>query len=317
MENKEFKWEYTLNLETYKEFSKGYLATNIVRKIFRLILAIYITYYFMICYHTANYAILIFFAIFFAVIFLIAKIVNKGGNIQYKRMLSVNKGQPMRIEVRIDNEGIHAINIDTGNKNDYTFDQIISVIETKNLFILKMKYNMGLIVNKNTLTGGSKEEFINFIFDNCSNVKRKKVKQAKVGVAYRIICIAFVALIIMGASYQYRDRRTYSLYLPEADELTSITLEQNAEGKVISDYEEMDNILDVLNGVKRVSQQESVQDWPVNVENEIVISFYSDRGLSSVFVYKRGWRYYIEQPYNGVYRISEDEYKVIEDYTTN
>lgn len=36
------------------------------------------------------------------------------------------------------------------------------------------KYNLGIIVNKNTLTGGTKEEFIQFIFEKCSNIKRKR-----------------------------------------------------------------------------------------------------------------------------------------------
>ena len=314
MENKEFKWDYTLDLKTYNEFTKGYLEANIIRKILRLIVVIYLTYYFMICYHTKSYGTLIFFAVFFVVIFLIVKIVNKSGNIQFKRMLSINKGQPIRNEINVNDEGIHAINLDTENKNDYTFEQILSVTETNNLFILKLKYRMGLIVNKNTLTGGSKEEFLNFMFDKCVNIKRKKVKTTRNNIVFKIIWIFFAILIILGTSYQYRDRRTYSLELPETQELTSIRLEQGAEGKMMKDYESMDDILDVLNGVKRITQEQSIQDSPVNAEDEIKIDIDFRNRTSTIFVYKKRSKYYIEQPYNGIYKISEEEYNKILGY---
>lgn len=68
-------------------------------------------------------------------------------------------------------------------------------------------------------------------------------------------------------------------------------------------------------GVKRITETESIQDSPVNVYNEIKINFYSDKeNISTLFVYKRNFKYYIEQPYNGIYKISADEYNSIEKY---
>lgn len=54
---------------------------------------------------------------------------------------------------------------------------------------------------------------------------------------------------------------------------------------------------------------------PVNVENEIKINFkITNNEIKTIYVYKRKNKHYIEQPYNGIYEISEDEYNSIEKY---
>ena len=77
----------------------------------------------------------------------------------------------------------------------------------------------------------------------------------------------------------------------------------------------MKDILYVLNGTKRITKNESIQDAPVNVENEIKVDFYLlDKETSTLFVYIKNDKYYIEQPYNGIYQMSGDEYNSIEKY---
>ena len=39
--------------------------------------------------------------------------------------------------------------------------------------------------------------------------------------------------------------------------------------------------------------------------------------LQQFFVYKKNGKYFIEQPYNGIYRISPDEYNSIGKYISN
>ena len=78
------------------------------------------------------------------------------------------------------------------------------------------------------------------------------------------------------------------------------------------------DVRNVLYGVKRITETESIQDSPVNVDNEIKVNFYFDEeNCSTLFVYKKNFKYYIEQPYNGIYRISADEYNAIEKYIGN
>lgn len=58
-----------------------------------------------------------------------------------------------------------------------------------------------------------------------------------------------------------------------------------------------------------------MNDFPVNAENPIKIEFCQVRGGSSVlYIYVRNNRYYIEQPYNGIYQISGDEYNSVAKY---
>lgn len=131
----------------------------------------------------------------------------------------------------------------------------------------------------------------------------------------KVIFFIFICTIVVLFSYKYRDRRTYELNLPQIEETLRVELEQKADGVAVFGIEEMEDIRNVLLGVKRITTTESVQDSPVNVDNKIKIDFYFDEEkCSTVFVYKKNFNYYIEQPYNGIYRISADEYNSIEKY---
>ena len=96
-------------------------------------------------------------------------------------------------------------------------------------------------------------------------------------------------------------------------ELVPFSINQNEKDISINGREEMKDILYVLNGTKRVTKNESIQDAPVNIDDEIKVDFhFIEAGVSTIFVYKKNNSYYIEQPYNGIYQISGDEYNSIE-----
>ena len=128
-----------------------------------------------------------------------------------------------------------------------------------------------------------------------------------------ILGIIVLVVLVIGVFYHFRDRRTYTLNLPQLEKLESISLNQNEKDIIINDTEEMKDILYVLNGTKRVTKNESIQDAPVNIDDEIKVDFhFIEAGVSTIFVYKKNNSYYIEQPYNGIYQISGDEYNSIE-----
>ena len=84
------------------------------------------------------------------------------------------------------------------------------------------------------------------------------------------------------------NNRTYKLNLPEVEKLESILLEQNTNEKVISDSKEIQNILDILNGIGRNTKSESIQDEPINTSNKIKIDFnFKETGVSTIFVYEK------------------------------
>ena len=130
-----------------------------------------------------------------------------------------------------------------------------------------------------------------------------------------VLVIILFLLMIVAIFYHFMNKRTYKLNLPQIDNLKIISLEQNANEKVISDNKEMRDIINILNGQERTTKKESIQDDPVNTTNKIKIDFnFKESGASTIFVYEKNNKYYIEQPYIGIYRISEDEYNSIEKY---
>lgn len=133
--------------------------------------------------------------------------------------------------------------------------------------------------------------------------------------------IVILVAISIGVAYHFRDRRTYSLNIPQVENLKSISLtvneKDNPHDASYSEEEIMKQILDSIAGTKRVTKEESIQDYPTNVDDIITVEFYfKEKGSSILYLYKRNNKYYIEQPYDGIYKISEDEYKLVNNYTT-
>ena len=114
------------------------------------------------------------------------------------------------------------------------------------------------------------------------------------------------------------NKYSYTLNIPSDDSVYSINLEQNGKRIEVSEQDKIKDIIYVISEVKRTTTNESIQDSPINVENEIKIDFeYEENKNSTVFVYKKNGKYFVEQPYNGIYRISPDEYNSIEKYISN
>lgn len=151
------------------------------------------------------------------------------------------------------------------------------------------------------------------------NTEEVKLKNREIlqnenkNVLFAVLGIIVLVVLVIGVFYHFRDRRTYTLNLPQLEKLESISLNQNEKDISINGREEMKDILYVLNGTKRVTKNESIQDAPVNIDDEIKVDFhFIEAGVSTIFVYKKNNSYYIEQPYNGIYQISGDEYNSIE-----
>lgn len=85
--------------------------------------------------------------------------------------------------------------------------------------------------------------------------------------------IILAILLMIGIAYYFRDRRTYELNLPQLEEITSVTLEEVENQKTIHQKTSIKEIRDILVGIKPVTNQESIQDEPVNVKNKIKVYF--------------------------------------------
>ena len=98
--------------------------------------------------------------------------------------------------------------------------------------------------------------------------------------------------------------------LPEASEITSIEV---TVGENIINHEERTWISEVISNISgaKPSSKESIQDVPV-VENYIKIDFRFETGTSTVFAYENQGKYYVEQPYQGIYEIDRQLYEALQ-----
>ena len=130
-----------------------------------------------------------------------------------------------------------------------------------------------------------------------------------------LVCVGGVLGILY---FNKINKSSYTLNIPSDDSVYSINLEQNGKRIEVSEQDKIKDIIYIISEVKRTTTNESIQDSPINVENEIKIDFeYEENKNSTVFVYKKNGKYFVEQPYNGIYRISPDEYNSIEKYISN
>lgn len=132
-----------------------------------------------------------------------------------------------------------------------------------------------------------------------------------------VILIAFILVIlIFTLCFAIINKPKYNLKLPEISDVSSISLTLNDNEVKLDKEEDITSIITTLMSNGRTTKIESIQDFPVNVSNVITIKIYhKSSGSSTLFVYERKGNYYLEQPYNGIYEISSDEYNSILNFT--
>ena len=188
---KEFSSKYTLDYKTYKEFSNGYIATRKSSMITLFVVLVLL----ILCIIYRNYETVITFGVIFAIFAFLIKVTGRN-KLQYKRYKSLNNNEDVEANIKIGKEKI----ISTSKKGDissYEFSQITGIIETKNLLVLKLEYNMGIIINKNNLEGGTKEELIDYLFSVCNNLKKKKVTNSKRWLVVRRVMLVLLAITVI------------------------------------------------------------------------------------------------------------------------
>lgn len=109
----------------------------------------------------------------------------------------------------------------------------------------------------------------------------------------------------------------YTINLFKLEEIASITIDtlsQYDNKKEFKDEEEtIKEIYDVLADKK--TNIDSINDVPVNPDILYLVKFKNNTENSkSAYIYKKDNQYYIEQPYNGIYQITEKEYAIIEKF---
>lgn len=107
------------------------------------------------------------------------------------------------------------------------------------------------------------------------------------------------------------------IVLPNETDLESIVLSESI-GKdntsiIIDGNNEIKNIIDSIKSKSKKTNKESLNDTPTNVDYYIKLEFfYAKSGSSIAYVYKTKDKYYIEQPYSGIWEITQESYDNID-----
>ena len=123
---------------------------------------------------------------------------DRNGGLDYKRMVSSNNGLLPRHVISFGDEAICFYNPDTDNRATVSYNQLRSICETKHFLILFQEYNMYTAFRKDSITGGTKEELLNFLFEKGTGIKKKKVGSALPG---KIVWVSFIVFSVLGALF--------------------------------------------------------------------------------------------------------------------
>ena len=127
----------------------------------------------------------------------------------------------------------------------------------------------------------------------------------------KYISIFLIVLLLIGLFAFLWNKTSYTLHLPQFEELDGIVLVQESLKEELNQEAEMKDLLALLEE-GRCTKKESVSDVPVNADEVIKIELsFKEGGESIVYAYRNNHRFYLEQPYNGIYSIREDEYEDI------
>ena len=135
----------------------------------------------------------------------------------------------------------------------------------------------------------------------------------------KILIIAIVALVLGGVFYIVKKMLTaenlYTFNISKTDGLKSILLSKGTEQKKITDLQEIEDIIYVLDGDGRTTKKESINDYPVGIKEPIKVESDNKKdSIAVIYIYEDNSLYYLEQPYNGIYQMSGDEYNGIAKY---
>lgn len=132
----------------------------------------------------------------------------------------------------------------------------------------------------------------------------------------KLVSILLVVAIICAIAgiiwYKLETRQVYVPDIPNSHNLSSISYELPTGIVTVAEEEKMDMVLEGLHSLDLSTKTVSIQDAPTDVENLVYIRFYyKEDAVGTFYIYSKKDKYYLEEPYNGIYKITLDEYNYI------
>lgn len=199
--NCKFQAQIEYDLPSHKELTKIvtlHSGRNSVSLIFAMALILFYAYFIGIRTQRTSFAsicILLFLSIFWGA-YLFRVLRNKDGGIVYKRMLSTNNGVPPQNELAFCEDGIYAKNPTTGSCTVTPYSQLRSIGESQNFLIFFQEHLLYAAISKDSITGGTKEELLSFLFEKGTGIKKKKLSGILPG---KIVWVSFIIFSVLGA----------------------------------------------------------------------------------------------------------------------
>ena len=119
------------------------------------------------------------------------------------------------------------------------------------------------------------------------------------------LCLACVLTLVACG------KKAYPITLPQTDEITSIDITVGENTVSHSDKTWISEIIANISS-SEPTKKESVQDVP-QAESYIKIDFQFETGTSTLFAYEDSGKYYVEQPYQGIYKIDSQLYSQLQE----
>ena len=119
------------------------------------------------------------------------------------------------------------------------------------------------------------------------------------------LCLASVLTLVACG------KKADPITLPQTDEITSIDITVGENTVSHSDKTWISEIIANISS-SEPTKKESVQDVP-QAESYIKIDFQFETGTSTLFAYEDSGKYYVEQPYQGIYKIDSQLYSQLQE----
>ena len=119
------------------------------------------------------------------------------------------------------------------------------------------------------------------------------------------LCLACVLTLVACG------KKADPITLPQTDEITSIDITVGENTVSHSDKTWISEIIADISS-SEPTKKESVQDYP-QVESYIKIDFQFETGTSTIFAYEDSGKYYVEQPYQGIYKTDRKRFEKLKE----
>lgn len=119
------------------------------------------------------------------------------------------------------------------------------------------------------------------------------------------LCLACVLTLVAC------EKKADPITLPQTDKITSIDITVGENTVSHSDKTWISEIIANISS-SEPTKKESVQDVP-QAESYIKIDFQFETGTSTLFAYEDSEKYYLEQPYQGIYKIDSQLYSRLQE----